>query len=365
MFEPLLYPSESRNVQVEIYHRGFHILVAQAGFDFDDRTARREHSHCAPVAKAVDRIQVCQPFGGQGSLQMFVANPIDPVPCQSRAPKADEQAKGACRRRRFAMPIDLDDKRFGSAVFDFDLAKTSALSQNRQGIVSGVERIEIQVRDFRRPGPGIVEQLEHAPVRKPKGLFRSTTFRIAATSSGYSQPIGFFVSRFWGCRGWRRRFAFFRMHKSKHGREGLDRSKAAVSSPRGDAPFLLEKIKKIEDRVAAQMLDRQRLRFDFRTSGDERQKQRKRIAVGFRRVPARAFDSGEPGREEPSDARQQPHFRPSPSLRFGKRDRSGPAVAVQHLRLRGGATSSFRRFREAALPPFFSGPERARCLFRT
>lgn len=90
--ELLLYFPFASQVQLEIGHGGLDVFMTQAVFNVSKRIAGSEHVHGAGMPETVGGMKGFDSIRRQGQLEIFFAQPINPMPGKFLAALVDEQA---------------------------------------------------------------------------------------------------------------------------------------------------------------------------------------------------------------------------------------------------------------------------------
>ena len=84
---------------------------------------------------------------------MFLADPVDAVAGEGLPPLTDKKALLIKGLWGDSILFDVETKELRGALLDIDQAESVSLSQDGQGVLLGVEVVEMEVGDLGSPGP--------------------------------------------------------------------------------------------------------------------------------------------------------------------------------------------------------------------
>jgi hypothetical protein len=84
---------------------------------------------------------------------MLLADPVDAVACEGLPPLTDKKTLLIKGLWKDAIFFDVETKELRGPLLDIDQAESVSLSQDGQGILLGVELVDIEAGDLRCPGP--------------------------------------------------------------------------------------------------------------------------------------------------------------------------------------------------------------------
>jgi hypothetical protein len=127
--------------------------MAQAVFDIGCRETSGKHIDRTGVAKAVDGMDDLEAFRGQGHGEVFSTESIDPVASEFLTALIDKEALLKGRLWGWPESRDVELEELSGFGLQFDEAEAVALSEDGEGLLLGVEVVQIKGGHFRGPGP--------------------------------------------------------------------------------------------------------------------------------------------------------------------------------------------------------------------
>ena len=110
--------------------------MAEAVSDIGDREAGREHIDSARMPEAVRRVDLFEPFGGQGPGQIFLADAVNAVPGKFLSPLIDKDTGSIKRFGLPAVPGDVTVYELRGLWPKLDLSIPVSLAEQDQEIHS-------------------------------------------------------------------------------------------------------------------------------------------------------------------------------------------------------------------------------------
>jgi GNAT superfamily N-acetyltransferase len=146
--EAALDVASAVEIELEVDHGGLNVVMAQAVFDICDGLAPMEKIHGPAVPEGVDRVDVLKTFLGQGLGEMLLADAIDAVAGEGLSPLTDKKMvliKGLWGETIF---LYIETQELRGPLLDLDQSEPVSLSQDGQGILLGVEGVEVEGGDL-------------------------------------------------------------------------------------------------------------------------------------------------------------------------------------------------------------------------
>ena len=140
-------------IELEVGHGGLDVVMAQAVFDVRDGLAPMEKIHGPAVPEGVDRVDVLKALWGQGLGEMLLADTIDTVAGEFLAPLTDKKTVLIKGLWGDAIFFDIETQELRGPLLEIYESESVSLSQDGQGILLGVEVVEIEGGDLGCPGP--------------------------------------------------------------------------------------------------------------------------------------------------------------------------------------------------------------------
>jgi len=111
-----------------------------------------EKIHGPAVPEGVDRLDVLKAFLGQGPGEMLLTDPVDTVAGKFLPSLIDKKAVLIKGFWGDAILFDVETKELRGALLDIDQAESVPLSQDAQGVLLGVEVVEMEGGNLGSPG---------------------------------------------------------------------------------------------------------------------------------------------------------------------------------------------------------------------
>ena len=131
--------------------------MAQAVLDIGDCLPPVQKVHCPAVPEGVDRIDVLKTLRRQRPDEMLLTEPIDSVAVLIKG------LGGA------AIFLDVETEELRGPLFQVYEPEAVPFAEDRQGVMLGVEVVEIEGGDLGGPGAGVEEEMKKDIV--PEALF--------------------------------------------------------------------------------------------------------------------------------------------------------------------------------------------------
>ena len=135
----------------QIDHGGVDILMAEPVSDLGNRCPIAKHIHGAGMAETVNRIQHCQPFFRQRCLEIFSADPVNPVPGKLFTTLINKQPVITTKPRLPAVVFDVAFEQICCFGPQAHLPVPVALAEQSYCFVFMIKIIELQIGDLRGP----------------------------------------------------------------------------------------------------------------------------------------------------------------------------------------------------------------------
>ena len=145
--------ASSVEIELEIGHGGLDVVMAQAVFDVRDGLSPMEKIHGPAVAERVDRVDVLKALLGQGPGQMLLTDPVDTVAGKFLPSLIDKKAVLIKGFWGDAIFFDVETEELRGPFLDIDQAESVPLSQDGQGVLLGVEVVDMECGNLGSPGP--------------------------------------------------------------------------------------------------------------------------------------------------------------------------------------------------------------------
>ena len=149
---------------------GLDIVMSQMVLDVRDGMAAVEHINCPAVAKAMNRIDVLEPFGRKGLFEILFADAVDAMAGKFLSPLIDKEPVLIQGLWGDAVFSDIELKEMTGLGFKLYEPEPVSLSQDGQGFFLGIKVVQIQRCHFGGPGAGVIEQMKESIIPEP--LFR-------------------------------------------------------------------------------------------------------------------------------------------------------------------------------------------------
>ena len=105
-------------------------------------------------------------------MKVFFAQAINAVAGELSAALIDKEPVligGFCFETIFG---NIDVEQPDGFGLQFNLTEAVAFAQDREGLMVGIEVVEVQGCDFSGPGAGVIEQLQEVVVTHTQGIFK-------------------------------------------------------------------------------------------------------------------------------------------------------------------------------------------------
>ena len=143
--------------------------MAQAVLDIGDCLPPAQKVHCPAVPEGVDRIDVLKTLRRQRPGEMLLTEPIDSVAGELLAPLADKEPVLIKGLGGAAIFLDVETEELRGPLFQVYEPEAVPFAEDRQGVMLGVEVVEIEGGDLGGPGAGVEEEMKKDIV--PEALF--------------------------------------------------------------------------------------------------------------------------------------------------------------------------------------------------
>jgi hypothetical protein len=104
------------------------------------------------VSKAVDGMDDLEALRGQGQVEVFSTKPIDAVAGEFLTALIDKEALLIERFWGRTESRDIELKEWRASGLQFDETEAVALAQDGEGLLLGIEVVQVEGSDFRGPG---------------------------------------------------------------------------------------------------------------------------------------------------------------------------------------------------------------------
>jgi len=139
-------------IELEVGHGGLNVAMAQAVFDVRDGLPPVEQIHGPAVPEGVDRMDVLKAFLGQGPGEILLTDPVDTVAGKLLPSLIDKKTVLIKGFWGDAIFFDVETEELRGPFLDIDQAESVPLSQDAQGVLLGVEVVEMEGGNLGSPG---------------------------------------------------------------------------------------------------------------------------------------------------------------------------------------------------------------------
>ena len=163
-----------------------------------------------------------------------------------------------------------------------NLAEAVALAQDGQGLVVGIEVVDIQGGDFGGPGPGVKEQMQQAII--PEALIFLQIHGLEDIHDFFRIQVAdeLFLHAFLrDGKDLLGQLSVLRIHQAHHLGQGFDGHQAQIAGAGGVFTILFQVIEEGDDQLDGEVFDAQRGNLNVIVVGGKGQQQPVGIAIGM------------------------------------------------------------------------------------
>ena len=133
---------------MQVCHGGLQVIVSQTVFDIGGGCAPSEHMDSTRMAQTVNRIDTFEAIRGKGHGEVFFAKTIDAVAGEFLTSLIDKETLLIQGLWWWPESRDIELKELSRFRLQFYEAEAIALAKDGQGVLVGVEVVQVQSGDF-------------------------------------------------------------------------------------------------------------------------------------------------------------------------------------------------------------------------